>query len=45
MHPEMIHGWWPKEIVRHLQIFYNDLIATLRKFWGFLGAHSAPERL
>jgi hypothetical protein len=34
MHPEMIHGWWPKEIVRHLQIFYNDLIATLRKFWG-----------
>jgi hypothetical protein len=27
-------SWWPKEIVRHLQIFYNDLIATLRKFWG-----------
>jgi hypothetical protein len=27
---ELIKGWWPKEIARHLQIFYNDLVAGKR---------------
>jgi hypothetical protein len=26
----LIKGWWPKEIARHLQIFYNDLVAGKR---------------
>jgi hypothetical protein len=30
IHPEIIQGWWPQEIARHLQIFYNDLIAGKR---------------
>jgi hypothetical protein len=30
IHPEMITSWWPQEIARHLQIFYDDLIAGKR---------------
>ncbi len=30
MHPELITGWWPKQIARHLQIFYSDLVAGKR---------------
>ena len=26
----MIVGWWPEEIAKHLQIFYNDLVAGKR---------------
>jgi hypothetical protein len=28
MHPELITGWWPKQIARHLQIFYSDLVGV-----------------
>ncbi len=30
MHPDLITGWWPKQIARHLQNFYKDLIAGKR---------------
>ncbi len=30
MHPELITGWWPEQIARHLQNFYKDLIAGKR---------------
>jgi hypothetical protein len=25
VHPEMITGWWPRDVSRHLQKFYKDL--------------------
>ena len=30
IHPRMTWGWWPAEVTRHLQVFYNDLIAGRR---------------
>jgi hypothetical protein len=30
IHPEMITGWWPKQVARCLQQFYHDLEAGKR---------------
>lgn len=30
VHPEMITGWWPRDVSRHLQKFYKDLVAGKR---------------
>jgi hypothetical protein len=30
IHPELIKGWWPKEIAGHLQAFYKSLVAGER---------------